>query len=130
MVFIGEENRLVEDRGSESFVVGVGRGAVRVPFLSKVRIALCLPVALLFLLLPALFLSLVTIIIGTICNKVTNLTAFEARALSPCFVLVGVLLASFKCGLEALDDNRHLIFVEAGSEREMCPWDISKYFGD
>jgi hypothetical protein len=78
-----------------------------------VCLTLCLPVALLFLLPPALFLSLVTIIIGTICNKVTSLTAFEAGALSFCFVLVGVLLASFKCGLEALDDKRHLIFVEA-----------------
>jgi hypothetical protein len=89
MAFIGEESRLVEGRGSESFVVGVGRGAVRVPFFSKVRLALCLPIALLFLLLPTLFLSLVTIIIGTICNKVTSLTAFKAGALSPCFVLVG-----------------------------------------
>jgi hypothetical protein len=31
------------------------------------------------------------------------------------FVLVGVLLASFKRGLEALDDKRHLILVEASS---------------
>jgi hypothetical protein len=61
------------------------------------------------------FLSLVISIIGTLSNKMTSLTAFEAGALSPCFVLVGVLLASFKCGLEALDDKRHLIFVEAGS---------------
>jgi hypothetical protein len=114
VVFVGEERRLVEGRGSESFVVGVGGRAVRVSFLSKVRLTLCLRVALLFLLLPALFLSLVTIIIGTICNKVTSLTAFEAGALSPCFVLVGVFLASFKSGLEALDDKRHLIFVEAG----------------
>jgi hypothetical protein len=44
---------------------------------------------------------------------VTSLTAFEAGALSPCFVLVGVLLASFQCSLEVLDDKRHLIFVEA-----------------
>jgi hypothetical protein len=58
---------------------------------------------------------MVTIIIGTICNKVTSLTAFEAGAFSLCFVLVGVLLVSFKCGLEALDDKRHLIFVEADS---------------
>jgi hypothetical protein len=89
VAFVGEERRLVEGRGSESFVVGVRRRVVRVPLLSKVRLALCLPVALLFLLLPALFLSLVTIIIGTICNKVTSFTAFEAGALSPCFVLVG-----------------------------------------
>jgi hypothetical protein len=102
VAFVGEERRLVEGRGNESFAVGVGRRSVRVPFLSKVRLALCLPVALLFLLLPALFLFLVTIIIGTICNKVTSLTAFEVGALSPCFVLVGVLLASFKSGLEGL----------------------------
>jgi hypothetical protein len=60
-------------------------------------------------------LSLVTIIIETVCNKVTSLTAFEAGALSPCFVLVGVLLASFKSGLEALDDKRHFTLVEPGS---------------
>jgi hypothetical protein len=88
VAFVGEERGLVEGRGSESFVVGVGGRAVRVPFLSEVCLALCLPVAL-FLLLPALFLSLVTIIIGTICYKVTSLTAFEAGSLSPCFILVG-----------------------------------------
>jgi hypothetical protein len=115
VAFVGEERRLVEGRGNESFVIGVGRRAVQVPFFSKVRLALCLPVALLFLLLPSLFLSLVTIIIGTICNKVTSLTSFEAGALSPCFVLVGVLLASFKSGLEALDDKRHFILIEPGS---------------
>jgi hypothetical protein len=89
MAFVGEEGGFVEGRSSESFVVRVGRGAVRVPFLSKVCLALCLPVVLLLLLLPVLFLSLVTIIIGTICNKVTSLTAFEAGVLSPCFVPVG-----------------------------------------
>jgi hypothetical protein len=73
MAFVGEERRLVEGRGSESFVVGVGRGAV-----------------------------LDTIIIGTICNKVTSLTAFEAGALSLCFVLVGVLLASLSAVLKRL----------------------------
>src|SRR5688572_29225425 len=99
MAFVGEEGRFVEGRSSESFVVGVGRGAIRVPFLSKVRLALCLRVVLLLLLLPILFLSLVTIIIRTICNEVTRLTTFEAGALSLCFVPVGVLLASFKCGL-------------------------------
>jgi hypothetical protein len=114
MAFVGEERRLVEGRGSESFVVGVERRAVRVPFLSKVRLALCLPVALLFL-LPALFLSLVTIIIGTICNKVTSLTAFEAGALPTCLTLGGIFFASFECGLQALDDKRHFIIVEPDS---------------
>jgi hypothetical protein len=89
VAFVGEERRLVEGRGSESFVVEVGRRAVRVPFLSKVCLALCLPVALFLLLLLALFLSLVTIIIETICYKVTSLTAFEVGALSLCFILVG-----------------------------------------
>jgi hypothetical protein len=59
------------------------------------------------------FFHLVIFIIGTLSNKMTSLTAFEAGALSPCFVLIGVLLAFFQCGLEALDDKRHLIFVEA-----------------
>ena len=61
------------------------------------------------------FLFLVIVIIGALSNEMASLTAFEAGALSPCFVLGGVFLASFKCGLEALDDKRHLIFVEAGS---------------
>jgi hypothetical protein len=60
-------------------------------------------------------LSLVTIIIGTICNKVTSLTAFEAGALPPCFTLGGIFFASFECGLEALDDKRHFILVEPDS---------------
>jgi hypothetical protein len=60
-----------------------------------------------------LFLFLVINIIGALCYEMTSLTAFEAGALSPCFVLVGVLLVSFQFGLEALDDKRHLIFVEA-----------------
>jgi hypothetical protein len=80
-----------------------------------VRLALSLPEVLLFLLLPTLFLSLVIIIVGTLSNKVTSLTAFEAGALSPCFILVGVLFASLKCGLETFDDECHLIFVEASS---------------
>jgi hypothetical protein len=113
--FVGEERGLVEGRGSESFVVGVGRKAIRVPLLSKMCLALCLPVVLFLLLLPALFLFLVISIIGTIFYKMTSLTALEAGALSPCFVLVGVLLASFKSGLEALDDERHFMLVEPGS---------------
>jgi hypothetical protein len=80
-----------------------------------VRLALRLLVGLLLLPLPALFLFLVISIIGKICYKVTSLTALEAGALSPCFVLVGVLLASFKSGLEALDDERHFILVEPSS---------------
>jgi hypothetical protein len=72
-----------------------------------------LPIAFLLLFLPMSFLSLIIFIIGTLSNKMTSLTTFEARALSPCFVLVGVLLASFKRGLETLDDKRHLILVEA-----------------
>jgi hypothetical protein len=57
-----------------------------------VRLALRLFVDLLLLPLPVLFLFLVIIIIGALSNKMTSLTAFKAGALSPCFVLVGVLL--------------------------------------
>jgi CDP-diglyceride synthetase len=62
-----------------------------------------------------LFLCLVIIIIMTLCYEMTSLTAFKARALPFCLVLVGVLLTSFKCGLEALDDKRHFILIEPGS---------------
>ena len=77
------------------------------------RLALRLLVNLLLLPLAMLFLFLVIIIIGALCYEMTSLTAFEAGALSLCFILGGVLLASIKCGLEALDDKRHFIFVEA-----------------
>jgi hypothetical protein len=40
MALVGEERRLVEGRGGESFVVGVGRRAIRIPFFAKVRLAL------------------------------------------------------------------------------------------
>jgi hypothetical protein len=85
------------------------------PTLSKMCLALRLPVVLLLFPLPALFLSLVIIIIEALCNEMTSLTAFEAGVLSLCFVLVGVLLASFKRGLEALDDKSHFIFIEPDS---------------
>jgi sensor histidine kinase regulating citrate/malate metabolism len=80
-----------------------------------VRLALRLLVVLFLLLLVVSFLCLVILIIRTLSNQVTSLTAFEAGALSPYFVLVGVLLASLKCGLEALDDKRRLILIEASS---------------
>jgi hypothetical protein len=80
-----------------------------------VCLALRLPVVLLLFPLPALFLSLVIIIIGAFCNEMTSLTAFEAGSLSLCFILVGVLLASFKHGLEALDDKCHFIFIKPNS---------------
>jgi hypothetical protein len=95
MALVGEERRLVEGRGGESFIVGVGRRAIRIPLFAKVHLALRLLVGLLFLPLLALFLSLVTIIIGTVSNKVTSLTTLEVGALSLCFALVGMLLASF-----------------------------------
>jgi hypothetical protein len=52
-------------------------------------LALRLPVILLLLFLPMLFLSLIIIIIGALSYEMTSLTTFEAGALSPCFVLVG-----------------------------------------
>ena len=51
------------------------------------------------------------IIIGALSYEMTSLTAFEAGALSPCFILGGVLFASFERGLEAFDDEFHLIFI-------------------
>jgi hypothetical protein len=80
-----------------------------------VRLTLRLPVVLLLFPLPVLFLSLVIFIIGALSNKMTSLTAFETGALSPCFILVGVLFASFECGLETLDNKRHFFFIEPGS---------------
>jgi hypothetical protein len=108
---VGEEQRLVESRGSQFFIIGVRCGAVRIPLLSKVCLALRLLVVFLLLLLSVLFLSLVIIVIGALCYEMTSLTAFEAGALSPCFILGGVLFASFERGLEAFDDECHLIFT-------------------
>jgi hypothetical protein len=77
-----------------------------------VCLALCLPVVLFSFLVSIFFLCLVIVIIGTLCYEMTRLTAFEAGALSPLFILVRVLLASFQGGLEALDDERHFVLVE------------------
>jgi hypothetical protein len=78
MALVGEEQRFVEGRCGESFVVGVGRRTIRVPLFAKARLALRLLVGLLFLLLPMSFVSLVIFIIGTLGNKMTCLTALEA----------------------------------------------------
>jgi hypothetical protein len=110
-MLVGEERRLVEGRGGESFVVEVERRTIQVPFFSKVCLALSLLVNLLVLSLPILSLFLVTIIIGTVSNKVTNLTTLEAGALSLCLDLVGMLLATFERRLEALDDEGHFVLI-------------------
>jgi hypothetical protein len=78
-------------------------------------LALRFPVVLFLLPLPMLFLSLVIIIIGALSYEMTSLITFEAGALSPCFILVGVFLASFQGGFEALDDERHFVLVEPDS---------------
>jgi 4-hydroxybenzoate polyprenyltransferase len=80
-----------------------------------VCLALLLLVNLLLLPLPILFLFLVIIFIWALSYKMTSLTTFEAGALSLCFILGGVFFASFERGLEALDDKRHLIFIESDS---------------
>jgi hypothetical protein len=80
-----------------------------------VGLTLRLPVVLLPFLVPILFLCLVIVIIGTSCYEMTRLTAFEAGALSPRFILVRVLLTSLQGSLEALDDERHFVLVEPDS---------------
>jgi hypothetical protein len=108
-MLVGEEGRFVKGRGGESFVVGVGRRTIRVPFLAKVCLSLSLLVSL--LLFPLLLLFLVTIIIGTISDKMTNLTTLEAGALSLRLAFVGMLIATFERRLEALDDEGHFILI-------------------
>jgi hypothetical protein len=93
-MLVGEEGRFVEGRGGESFVVRVGRRTIRVPLFAKVCLALSLLVSL--LLFPLLLLFLITIIIGTISDKMTNLTTLEAGALSLRLAFVGMLLATFE----------------------------------
>jgi hypothetical protein len=76
-----------------------------------VCLALRLFLGLLLFPLSALSLFLVTIIIGTVSNKVTNLTTLEAGALSLRLALVGMLLATFERRLEALDDEGHFSLI-------------------
>jgi hypothetical protein len=77
MSFVREEGGLIEGGGNKFLIVGVGCRAIRVSFLANVRLAFHLPIVLLFL-LPFLFMFLVIVIIGTLCNKMTRLTTFEA----------------------------------------------------
>jgi hypothetical protein len=95
MALVGDERRLVEGRGGESFIVGVGRRTIRVPLFAKVRLALRLLVGLLLFPLPAFLLFLVIGIVRTNCYKMTILTTFKAGAFSLCFALVWMLLSSF-----------------------------------
>jgi hypothetical protein len=88
---------------NKSLIVGVGWRTVWVPLLADVSLALRLPIVFLPLLFPFLFLCLVIIIIETLCNKMTRLTAFEAQTLSLWFIFIWILLASLQSGLEALD---------------------------
>jgi hypothetical protein len=77
---------------------------MRLTFLLLIKLLLPFP-------LRALVLCLV-IIIRTLCNKMSRLTAFEAHTLHIDLFLLGVLLAFLQSGLEALDHKRHLIFIE------------------
>ena len=77
-MLVGEESRFVEGSGGESLIVGVGGGAIRIPLLAEMRLALGLLVILFLFPLPIFPLLLVTIIFGTVSNKMTKLTAFEA----------------------------------------------------
>ena len=54
---------------------------------------------------------LITIIIRTISDKMTNLTTLEAGVISLRLAFVGMLLATFERYLEALDDEGHFILV-------------------
>jgi hypothetical protein len=67
-----------------------------------VRLALGLPVALLFLSFPMLLLCLVIIVIGALCYKVTSLTTFEAGAFSVDLFLLGYSLRPFSTILKRL----------------------------
>jgi hypothetical protein len=108
---VGEEETLVDgDAGGILIVGGVDGAHDRVSFLSHVCLAtLLIGVVLLLLhLIPLLVVVPVTITyIRTFRNIMTKLTTSVANPLGARFVL---LLFPF--------------------EREMCPWAISKYFGD
>jgi hypothetical protein len=81
MTLVGEDRRLVKGRGGESLVIRVRARAIRVSLLTDMCLALLLVEFLLFF-LPLLVLFLVILIIGTLCNKMTGLTTFEAHTLS------------------------------------------------
>jgi hypothetical protein len=104
---IGDEKSLVDGNvGGVLVGGGVGGALIGVPFPSHVRLATLLLVMLRFLhlLLPFLVFVPVTITcIWTFCNEVTGLTTPITHPLGTGFVVL---------------------------EREMCPWAISKYFGD
>jgi hypothetical protein len=76
-MLIGKEGGFVGDEGGKSLVVGVERREVQAPFIFYVRLTLLLPIEVLILLLPFLVLVLVIFIIGTLSNKMTELTALE-----------------------------------------------------
>jgi hypothetical protein len=72
-------------------------------------LTLLLLVKFLLLFLPLLVLFLVILIIDTLRNKMTGLTAFEARALPLILFLLGYSLCPLKVVLK-----HYLIFIETG----------------
>jgi hypothetical protein len=112
---VGEEKAFVDgDVGGVLIGGGVGGALVGVPFPTHVGItALLLVVLLLFLLLPSLVITLVTVTRNrTFCNKVTGLTTLVANLLGAGFLILPPPLLEDLA--EALDDERHFLVVELG----------------
>jgi hypothetical protein len=111
----GEEDALVDgDVGGVLVGGGVGGALVGVPFPTHMGIAaLLLVVSLIYLLLPFLVVTPVTITSNWIfSNKMTGLTTFVAHPFGEGFVVLPPPMLEDL--MEALDDERHLLVVELG----------------
>jgi hypothetical protein len=116
---VWEEEALVDgDVGGILIGGGVDGALIGVPFPTHVSIAaLLLVVPLLFLLLPYLIVTPITITRHmTFSNKMTGLTTFVAHPLGARFVVLPPPLLEDLT--EALDDERHLLIVELGGVNE------------
>jgi hypothetical protein len=109
---LGEEGRLVEGKGGDTFIVG--GSFINLITLPNVSLTTLLEESLLkfLLLLFCLLFHFIIFIIWIICNEMSTLTTIIAISFTPWLVVLSVVLLGPQDLLEALDEERHFLFIK------------------
>jgi hypothetical protein len=109
---LGEEGRLVEGKGGDTFIVG--GSFINLITLPNVSLTTLLEESLLkfLLLLFCLLFHFIIFIIWIICNEMSTLTTIIAISFAPWLVVLSVVLLVPQDLLEALDEERYFLFIK------------------
>jgi hypothetical protein len=109
---LGEEVWLVEGKGGDTFIVG--GSFINLITLPNVSLTTLLEESLLkfLLLLFCLLFHFIIFIIWIICNEMSTLTTIIAISFTPWLVVLSVVLLGPQDLLEALDEERHFLFIK------------------